>query len=129
MHSTRNAIHTVLTTLLLLTATGTCAQTAGDKLGRGLSGMAFGVLALPGIIVEETQLRGPVGVPIGIAEGLGMVVTRELVGVYEILTAPFPIPALYRPILNPPYPWDYFHQGKRSAKQGAKSTTRDIKRN
>ena len=120
MHSTRNAIHTVLTTLLLLTATGTCAQTAGDKLGRGLSGMAFGVLALPGIIVEETQLRGPVGVPIGIAEGLGMVVTRELVGVYEFLTAPFPIPALYRPILNPPYPWDYFQQDKRGAKRTAR---------
>jgi putative exosortase-associated protein (TIGR04073 family) len=129
MHSTRHATRAALAAILLLTATGTYAQTAGDKLGRGLSGMAFGVLALPGVIVEETQLRGPVGVPIGIAEGLGMVVTRELVGVYEFLTAPFPIPANYRPILKPPYPWDYFHQDKRSAKQGAKRTTRDSKRN
>jgi hypothetical protein len=37
-----------------------------------------------------------------------MVIARELVGVYEFLTAPMPVPDGYRPILRPEYPWDYF---------------------
>jgi putative exosortase-associated protein (TIGR04073 family) len=63
---------------------------------------------LPGNIVQETSERGAAGVPIGLALGLGMIVARELVGVYEFVTAPFPAPAGYRPILSPEYPWDYF---------------------
>jgi hypothetical protein len=35
-------------------------------------------------------------------------VVRPLVGVYELVTAPFPVPAGYRPILQPEYPWGYF---------------------
>lgn len=34
-----------------------------------------------------------------------MFITRELVGVYELLTTPFPIPAGFKPILSPDYPW------------------------
>ena len=45
---------------------------------------------------------------IGVAKGLGMIVARELIGVYEFVTAPFPAPAGYKPILQPEYPWDYF---------------------
>jgi hypothetical protein len=30
------------------------------------------------------------------------------VGVYEFLSAPFPAPAGYRPIIEPEFPWDYF---------------------
>jgi hypothetical protein len=37
-----------------------------------------------------------------------MIVARELVGVYEFVTALFPAPPGYRPILRPEYPWDYF---------------------
>jgi putative exosortase-associated protein (TIGR04073 family) len=84
------------------------AQTASEKFGRGLAAMTCGFLELPGNIVEQTEKRGAVGVPIGIGYGLGMLVTRELVGVYEFLTAPFPAPEGYRPILSPEYPWDYF---------------------
>ncbi len=31
-----------------------------------------------------------------------------LVGVYEFVTAPFPIPAGYEPILEPEFPWGDF---------------------
>jgi hypothetical protein len=41
-------------------------------------------------------------------EGLGALVVRELVGVYEFLTAPFPVPAGYRPIMQPEFPWNHF---------------------
>jgi putative exosortase-associated protein (TIGR04073 family) len=64
-------------------------------------------LRLPGgagHIVKETKEQGAIGVPIGLALGVGMLVARELVGVYEFVTAPFPVPA----ILRPEYPWDYF---------------------
>ncbi len=70
--------------------------------------MTTGFLEVPGNIVLETNRQGPVGVPIGLVKGLGMLVTRELVGVYEFVSAPFPAPAGFRPIIQPEYPWDYF---------------------
>jgi putative exosortase-associated protein (TIGR04073 family) len=82
--------------------------TAADKLGRGLAGITTGFLEVPGNIVKETRAKGAVGFPIGLATGLGMLVTRELVGVYEFVSAPFPAPSGFRPILTPEYPWDYF---------------------
>lgn len=91
-----------------LAASDAHAQTAARKAGRGLAGMVCGFLELPGNIVQETQRQGAIGVPIGLAYGLGMIVTRELTGVYEFVTAPFPIPAGFRPILTPEYPWGYF---------------------
>lgn len=98
----------VVTVTLLFIAPGVSAHDAAQKFGRGLAGMTLGVLEIPGNIVKETQAQGPIGVPIGLAYGLGMTVTRELVGVYEFISAPFPVPAGYRPILRPEYPWDYF---------------------
>jgi putative exosortase-associated protein (TIGR04073 family) len=94
--------------LMMLSASGAQADTAAQKFGRGLAGMTCGVMELPGNIVKETRAKGAVGVPVGMAMGVGMIVTRELVGVYEFLTAPFPVPAGFRPILKPEYPWDYF---------------------
>jgi putative exosortase-associated protein (TIGR04073 family) len=83
-------------------------HTSAQKFGRGLAGMTCGVLEIPGNIVKETRAKGAVGFPIGLALGLGMTVTRELVGVYEFISAPFPVPSGFRPILTPEYPWDYF---------------------
>jgi len=72
------------------------AQTAARKFGRGLAGMTTGFLEFPGNTYAETEKRGAVGVPIGMAKGLGMIVSRELVGVYEVVSAPFPAPAGFR---------------------------------
>ncbi|MGZ4960254.1 MAG: exosortase system-associated protein, TIGR04073 family [Methylomonas sp.] len=94
---------------LMLASTGAQADTAARKFGRGLAGMTCGFLELPGNIVKETNAKGPAGIPVGLAMGVGMIVTRELVGVYEFLSAPFPVPAGFRPILQPEYPWGYFN--------------------
>jgi putative exosortase-associated protein (TIGR04073 family) len=105
--------------LLLLAPLEASAQSAPRKLGRGLAAMTCGFLELPGNIVKETRARGAgVGVPLGFAKGLGGIVVRELVGVYEFLTAPMPWPAGYKPILEPEFPWDYFEQAapKRAAR-------------
>ncbi len=94
--------------LLLLTAPAIEADTPAQKLGRGLAGMTCGFMELPGNIVKETSSKGMAGLPNGFAKGLGMIVTRELVGVYEFISTPFPVPADFKPVLQPEYPWSYF---------------------
>ena len=112
----RVAPYRCLTTLLLaallalsLPALPADAQSAPRKVGRGLAAMTCGFLELPGNVVKTTRRRGlGWGLTLGFAEGLGRIVVRELVGVYEFVTAPFPVPSGYRPILDPEFPWDYF---------------------
>ena len=85
------------------------AETAPRKFGRGLAGMTLAILEVPGNMVDQTHKHGAAeGIPLGFAIGLGMIVPRTLVGVYEFVTAPFPIPAGYQPILHPEFPWSYF---------------------
>lgn len=104
--------------VLLVCAPPAGAQTAVRKLGRGLAGMTTSFLELPGNVVAETRDQGAaVGIPLGFAKGLGMIVVRTLVGVYEFVTAPIPAPADYRPLLRPEFPWDYFEEGSTSARE------------
>jgi len=107
----------------LLRPAGGHAQTAARKAGRGLAAMTTGFLEVPGNIVRETNRRGAgEGIPLGFAKGLGMIVVRELVGVYEFVSAPIPAPAGYRPIIQPEFPWDYFDDGggRRASRTGAR---------
>ncbi|MGR9051291.1 MAG: exosortase system-associated protein, TIGR04073 family [Gammaproteobacteria bacterium] len=108
MRKTCRYIVSVLAVFTLFTASSVEADTSAGKFGRGLAAMTCGFLEIPGNIVKETKAQGPIGAPIGLAIGLGMTVTRELVGVYEFVSAPFPYPAGFRPILQPKYPWGYF---------------------
>ena len=102
--------------LLLLSAHPAAAQTAVRKMGRGLANMTTSFLEVPGQMVKETRAQGAgIGIPLGFAKGLGMIIPRVLVGVYELLSAPFPAPAGYRPIINPEFPWDYFDGAGESA--------------
>jgi putative exosortase-associated protein (TIGR04073 family) len=96
--------------LLLAAAPAHAAhQTAARKFGRGLAAMTCGFLEIPGNVVQTTRERGPAwGATLGFVQGLGRVVVRELVGVYEFVTAPFPVPPGYQPIIQPEFPWDYF---------------------
>src|SRR5438093_1268852 len=48
----------------------------------------------------------------GFGKGLGMIIPRTLVGVWEFVSAPFPLPAGYEPILSPEFPWSYFESGR-----------------
>src|SRR5262245_47701716 len=89
---------------------------APRKAGRGFAAVTTGFLELPGNIVAETRRNGAdSGWTLGFAKGLGGLVVRPLVGVYEIVTAPFPIPEGYRPILRPEFPWGYFDQSREYA--------------
>ena len=94
---------------LLLVAAPADAQTAGRKFLRGLAGMTTAFLEVPGNMVAETRTRGAAeGIPFGFAKGLGMIIPRVFVGVWEFLSAPFPAPPDFRPIIEPEFPWGYF---------------------
>ena len=82
------------------------------KLGRGVSNVAFGALELPIRIFEVNFNEGAFAAwTFGVISGVGYVVVREVVGVVEIVTFPFPLPgcpndpmgygAGYGPILRP----------------------------
>jgi putative exosortase-associated protein (TIGR04073 family) len=91
------------------------AQSAARKAGRGLAAMTTGFLEVPGNMVRETDHHGAAeGVPLGFARGLGMIVVRELVGVYELVSSPIPAPRNFEPIIRPEYPWDYFDRSRAS---------------
>jgi putative exosortase-associated protein (TIGR04073 family) len=108
-------------TLLALAAMATSDARATEytparKAGRGLAAMTTGFLELPGNMVAETRRSGPAqGVTLGFVKGLGGIVVRELVGVYEFVSAPFPAPAGYRPLIHPEFPWSYFDESREVA--------------
>jgi len=96
--------------LLVLPGTAS-AQTAARKVGRGLAAMTTGFLEVPGNIVKVNRERGPGwGFTLGFVQGLGMIVVRELVGVYEFVTCPLDVPSGYQPIIQPEFPWSYFNE-------------------
>ena len=88
--------------------------TAARKLGRGLAAMTTSFLEIPGNIVKTNREKGAAAAAtLGFATGLGKLVTRTLVGVYEFISAPFAVPPGYKPILDPEFPWGYFEEGGR----------------
>jgi putative exosortase-associated protein (TIGR04073 family) len=95
--------------LLTPTLSQAIEYTAARKAGRGLAAMTTGFLEIPGNMVAETRKHGAAGgLPLGFVFGLGKVVIRELVGVYEFVTAPLEAPAGFKPIIEPEFPWGYF---------------------
>jgi putative exosortase-associated protein (TIGR04073 family) len=114
---TRFSITCVHFCALTLLATGLAsdamAGSAARKAGRGLAAMTTGFLEVPGNMVAETRRHGPAyGMTLGFVKGLGGIVVRELVGVYEFVSAPIEVPPGYRPLIAPEFPWGYFDEHK-----------------
>ena len=77
-------------------------QLAFDKLGRGLENTLFGVLEIPKQTAKRALETNCTSCYFsGFFTGIGYFIVRELAGVYEILTFPFPIPVEYTPIIDP----------------------------
>jgi putative exosortase-associated protein (TIGR04073 family) len=119
----------VLTVAVPLLLAGTVADamagSAARKAGRGLAAMTTGFLEVPGNMLAETRRRGPAyGVTLGFVKGLGGIVVRELVGVYEFVTAPIEVPEDYRPLITPEYPWGYFDESRELADSEAPHVAR-----
>jgi putative exosortase-associated protein (TIGR04073 family) len=84
-------------------------NTPARKLGRGVSNLSLGVMAIPDEVIETTRKSGPAaGVTWGLVKGTGMMVVTEVVGLWEVLTCPFATPPDYTPILDPEFPWQRF---------------------
>ena len=116
--------------LVALHPSHAAAQTAGRKCVRGLAAMTTAFLEVPGNMYEQAEARGPAeGIPFGFVKGLGMIVPRVLVGVYEFLSAPFEAPPGYRPILEPEFPWSYFdeYRGSTAPLPPAKKAHRHVR--
>jgi putative exosortase-associated protein (TIGR04073 family) len=85
------------------------AQNAKAKFKRGFSNVAVGFIEIPGTIKEEANNSNPVqGLVVGLIKGSFRFVRREVVGAYEVITAPAAVPMGYKKIVEPEYPWQYF---------------------
>lgn len=80
------------------------ADTAARKLGRGIANTATCVLEIPVQMIKTGEQEGAISAcSIGLIKGLMYTIGRCAVGVYEIVTFPFPIPARYEPIIEPEF--------------------------
>jgi putative exosortase-associated protein (TIGR04073 family) len=80
-----------------------CNNDAWKKLGRGVCNMATFPLELPSQISKTNLTDGPMAAfTWGLLKGVGMTGLRALVGVYETVTFPMPLPERYEPILTDP---------------------------
>ncbi|MCM8776419.1 MAG: exosortase system-associated protein, TIGR04073 family [Candidatus Omnitrophica bacterium] len=57
---------------------------------------------------------------VGLGKGACYAAGRALAGAYEIVTAPFPIPSGYEPVVYPEFAWQHF-DGEQGDQQAAKS--------
>jgi putative exosortase-associated protein (TIGR04073 family) len=111
--SIRNTRVILVAIVFVLVALGDAsAQTALRKAGRGLAAVTTGFLEVPGNMYRDGKEYGAGGVALGGAKGLGLLVPRTLVGVYECVTAPLPVPRGFRPLLRPEFPWEYFDENE-----------------
>ena len=87
--------------------------TALDKLGRGVTNAVFGWLEIPSMMGLHYDERNTGGSLVsGFAYGIVQGVRRTVVGLFETVTFPFPIPEGYAPIL-PTIPYFDKHSPRR----------------
>ena len=94
--------------LLLQAAAPAYCQTPVAKLGRGVANIVTCPFEVPKQIMEKYCAANSMwdGVLIGLPVGIGMTVVRCVVGAFETVTFPFPVPDDYRPVLEPEYAWE-----------------------
>ena len=102
-----------------------------EKLGRGISNVAFGVFEVPIQMHKVTNRAGGIaGLTYGTLRGVAFFLARVGVGVTEIVTFPFPLPNCpdnpdgygygYGPIMRPAWvidvnhDWQHFVFGRQS---------------
>ena len=90
------------------------------KLSRGIANVAFGPFELPMKWYDvSAEMGGIAGLTYGTLRGVAFVIAREVVGVIDIVTFPFPLPncpdtpqgfgAGYGPIMTPGWVVDVNH--------------------
>jgi putative exosortase-associated protein (TIGR04073 family) len=79
----------------------------GRKLERGGANLLLGGIELVRHLGprDEGQFLPPW--IIGLGKGFYFTLRRTLVGLYEVITFPFPIPGDYLPVIEPEFVWEY----------------------
>ena len=96
-------------------------MSATRKLGRGVASIGLSVLELPGSIYRENQENGPLrALTVGLFVGIGRVAARLVVGSFEMVTAPFPLPRGYEPVLTPEFTWQHFQDSGTKPREGTR---------
>jgi len=77
----------------------------GEKALNGFTNMTTAIIELPKNIINSSNDAGLfLGLPGGLIKGIINTVSRTLVGVTDLITAPIPT----KPIAMPAYAWDKF---------------------
>lgn len=77
------------------------------KLQRGFLNVALSPFELSNELSKEVRNDTmPPSWVAGLGRGACYTVGRALVGVYEMVTFPLPLPANYAPVLQPEFPWE-----------------------
>lgn len=94
---------------ILFISSTSFADTAIKKLGRGAANILtcpFEIVYGTGQAFEESGIIGAVSW--GILNGFYRMARRGIVGFYEVLTFPIPLPAYYGPVIDDP---EFFFEG------------------
>ncbi len=95
--------------ILTLTSPAYC-DTALKKLGRGLCNIVTAPVEITHQISKVSNTDGPMaGLSYGTLKGVLMTGVRAVVGAYEVVTFPIPMPRHYKPILTEP---EFFFEEK-----------------
>ena len=83
------------------------AQGMGTKLERGAVNTVTGLVGEVYVKIGEDTRDGNWfgGFFTGLVKGLGYGVGRTVIGAYELVTFPIPLPSGYRQIMDPKYAW------------------------
>ena len=80
------------------------------KLGRGVCNVVTFPFEIPYRIGQTNRTDGPfAAMTYGVVKGVVMTGLRAVVGVYEVISFPFPLPEGYKPILADP---EFFFEGQ-----------------
>ncbi len=88
--------------LMNLASPALAKDDAFTKFGRGVTNIAISPAELyTQPLLLSKSCEPAIAIFGGLFKGLSMFVVREVVGVYEVITFPFPIPKGYGPIIEP----------------------------
>lgn len=99
----KKIVFILLLAALIINPLTSHADTAVRKLGRGIANIGTCYFEIPRSMGNANNDSGPIAaITVGIVDGLLKTCVRAIVGVYETVTFPIPIPQDYAPILTDP---------------------------